>query len=183
MYDDGTNGDEVAGDHTWSLTMTFPDTLVGDHEWGAIEDDGSEWGIWLIDGPNRVFNIAENGEVTGELTYEIPVPGQGVNITFKVDMNNEEVSEEGVFIAGNFQNWTPLTTQMLDEDSDGIYEVTVELNAGDNILFKFMNGQSWEAVPSDCGVDDGFGGYNRNAVVPDADAVIGYVYSTCDSIQ
>lgn len=34
MYDDGTHGDETAGDHKWSVTIN--DTVpVGDHEWGS----------------------------------------------------------------------------------------------------------------------------------------------------
>ncbi|MBL7068050.1 MAG: lamin tail domain-containing protein, partial [Candidatus Marinimicrobia bacterium] len=55
-YDDGANGGDVtANDHIWTVTVVVD---TGTYEWGAIEDDGSEWGIWLIDGANRVFTVA-----------------------------------------------------------------------------------------------------------------------------
>ena len=41
MYDDGTNGDETANDHVW--TVHVEGITAGDHEWGAIENDGSEY--------------------------------------------------------------------------------------------------------------------------------------------
>ena len=37
MYDDGTSGDATAGDHVWTVVLNVED---GDHEWGAIENDG-----------------------------------------------------------------------------------------------------------------------------------------------
>jgi len=41
--------------NVWTLTL---DILPGTYEWGVIEDDGSPEGIWLIEGPNLVLNIA-----------------------------------------------------------------------------------------------------------------------------
>ena len=55
MYDDGTNGDATAGDNVWSVTIE--NIPAGTHEWGAIENDGSEYGIWLINGPNPAFTL------------------------------------------------------------------------------------------------------------------------------
>ena len=69
MYDDGTSGDATAGDHVWTVVLNVED---GDHEWGAIENDGSEWGLWLIVGDNRTFSVA-NGVVTGDTDYTIEV--------------------------------------------------------------------------------------------------------------
>jgi len=175
--------DDADGDHAWRLTL---DVSPGDHQWGAIENDGSEWGIWLIDGPNLELNVAEDGTVTGQTMYEIPPPGVLVPVTFLVDMSAEEVSAQGVHVAGSFQGWYPDTTELFDPDGDGIYAVTVEIEEDTVHQYKFVNGASWdgaEAVPADCGVDDGFGGSNRELVVPPGggdDVIAAYVFGACE---
>ena len=45
-------------------------------------------------------------------------------VTFRVDMNGQTVSPDGVHIAGNFQGWNPSGTPMTDADGDGVYEHT-----------------------------------------------------------
>ena len=67
-YDDGTNGDETSGDGVWTAVI---DSVLGpaSYEWGAIENDGSEWGIWLLDYiglPNQVFTVEEDTEKDAE---------------------------------------------------------------------------------------------------------------------
>jgi 1,4-alpha-glucan branching enzyme len=99
-----------------------------------------------------------------------------IDVTFQVNMSEQTVSPEGVHIAGNFQGWNPTTTTMSDEDSDGIYAVTVQVDANSNLSYKFINGNAWsaaEVVPSACGLPDGQGGVNRivetgaiNVIVP-----------------
>jgi len=52
--------------NTWTLTLQVE---PGSYEWGAIEGDGSPDGIWLIEGPNLVVNVSEDGVITGDTTY------------------------------------------------------------------------------------------------------------------
>ena len=52
--------------HTWTLTV---DLFPGTYEWGAIEDDGTEFGLWLIDGGNLVMTVGDDGAVSGITTY------------------------------------------------------------------------------------------------------------------
>lgn len=52
--------------HTWTLTL---DMLPGTYQWGAIEDDGTEFGLWLIEGGNLVMTVAEDGSISGIVTY------------------------------------------------------------------------------------------------------------------
>lgn len=91
-----------------------------------------------------------------------------VSVTFQVDMNGETVSANGVHAAGNWQeeagfsaDWQPGESMMTDDDSDGIYELTVDLPAG-SYQFKFINGNNWdpdgtnlgnESVPSEVAID------------------------------
>lgn len=60
--------------HVWSLTL---DVLPGTYEWGAIEDDGTEFGIWLIEGPNLVVTIDAEGNVSGTTTYTTLITSVG----------------------------------------------------------------------------------------------------------
>jgi hypothetical protein len=56
----------IPNGNTWTLSLLVE---PGSYEWGAIEDDGSPDGIWLIEGPNLVVNITEDGVITGDTLY------------------------------------------------------------------------------------------------------------------
>ena len=71
-----------------------------------------------------------------------------VDVKFMVDMSNEDVSSNGVHIAGDFQGWDPSSSQMTDEDGDGIYETSFELNIG-TYQYKFVNGDDWSGTNND----------------------------------
>ena len=80
MFDDGTNGDVTADDHTWTVVL---DVAAGDHEWGAIDIangdgtnctacDGSDgYGTWLIIGGSPSYSVSDAGDVTGTTSYTI----------------------------------------------------------------------------------------------------------------
>ncbi|MFM8564833.1 MAG: T9SS type A sorting domain-containing protein, partial [Bacteroidota bacterium] len=71
----------------------------------------------------------------------------------KVNMNQQTVGTNGVRIAGNFQGWNPSSTPMTDANGDGIYEYTINTFVGENIEYKFINGNAWgqdENVPLAC---------------------------------
>ncbi|MFM7106347.1 MAG: hypothetical protein ACKOW8_12575, partial [Flavobacteriales bacterium] len=123
------------------------------------------------------FNYSPNAGCNDTCLYA------DITVTFKVNMLNETVSPDGVHLAGSIQGWNPATTEMLDEDGDGIYEVTLAAAAGQTYQFKFINGIDWpfvEQVPSECGIDDGFGGFNRSIVVAGSNYIFGPVcFSSC----
>jgi hypothetical protein len=120
---------------------------------------------------NRFITVASENmvlEVVCFGTCSACIPPLPVEITFSVDMSNEIVSEEGVFLAGSFNDFSTTATPMLAGDF-GIYSVTIALPAGTHQTFKYLNGSSFdfaEAVPAFCGQDDTFGGYNRYLDVP-----------------
>ncbi len=99
-------------------------------------------------------------------------------------MSNQLVSAEGVHVAGSFNGFDPVATA-LDDMGNGLYSVVVTLIAGEHHTYKFINGTSFdfaETVPSECGEDDGFGGYNRYLDV--TDAIAGEVcFSSCDACE
>src|SRR5690606_7580087 len=99
-------------------------------------------------------------------------------VTFKVDMSLQ-ADVTGVVLAGGFasagySNWLESGgITMTDADSDGIYEVTLNLPSG-TYAFKFVkNGSSWVEVSGPC-----TSGNDRSLVVVGSDAV---TYEACFS--
>ncbi len=104
------------------------------------------------------------------LLFSIAILTAQVNITFQVDMNYvDEISPDGVHVAGSFQGWDPATTELFDANEDGIYDVTLELIPGDYHEYKYINGNTW------AGEEFGFN-INRNITVPDVDTILDPVY-------
>ncbi len=93
-------------------------------------------------------------------------------------MAHEEVLPQGVHLVGDFQVWDPAATTMTDAGS-GIYSIWMMLLADSYQPYKFCNGNIFngpEIVPAECGVDDGFGGYNCFLDVPVENAMLDVVY-------
>lgn len=107
-----------------------------------------------------------------------------VDVTFQLNMAEQTVSGLGVHVAGSFQGWDPATTEMLDPEMDGTYEVTVSLISGLTYEFKYINGDAWgengvaqEIVPLECRLSDT---ENRFVVVPETSLIIDPVcYGSC----
>ncbi len=95
-----------------------------------------------------------------------------VNISFRVDMQNELVSGSGVFVAGSFNGFNS-TANPLTLISGTTYGTTIAMAQGSTIEFKFINGSSWENGLSGSCVN---GSGNRVYTVGSSDATIA---STC----
>ncbi|HZK23559.1 MAG TPA: hypothetical protein VFC62_05590, partial [Atopostipes sp.] len=120
---------------------------------------------------NRYLTVASENMILDLVcfgTCTTCIPPLPVEITFSVDMSNEIVSVDGVFLAGSFNDFNATATPML-AGGFGIYSVTLTLQAGTHQTFKYLNGPSFdfeEAVPEACGEYDNFVGYNRFVDVP-----------------
>jgi Secretion system C-terminal sorting domain len=96
------------------------------------------------------------------LAVAMPALAQNFNVTFLVDMNAVAIIADTVSVAGNFQaaagfpaDWTPGSTRLTDANTDGVYDITVQLPAG-SYEYKFLNGAAWgtdEGVPGACQVN------------------------------
>jgi hypothetical protein len=106
------------------------------------------------------------------------------NLTFKVDMQGQTIGANGVHLAGSFNEFSPTATAMTFE-SGTVYTVTVAIQPNTIIQYKFLNGNDFsgaETVPFACGVDDGFGGYNRHFTTAHTDVVMPTVcFSACEA--
>ncbi len=131
-FDDGTNGDSVAGDHIW--TGQHPILTDGTYEWGAIEDDGTTWGQWLLAGfPNAEVTVSGT-TVSGQTNFSI-APDSAVSagtVIFTVhDSNGDYVNGD---IRWKGAPWwdnrlTPMNDLGTDGDAvagDSIWSVTID---------------------------------------------------------
>jgi hypothetical protein len=138
-------------------------------------------------GFNRFMTAPQNDTILPALCFgscepcQPPMPEH--NVTFRIDMTNEEVSPEGVHLAGTFQGWDPAATVMTDV-GNSIYEITLLLEEGDEHEYKYINGITFEeeeTVPAPCGVPDGQGGYNRFITIPANDTIMpDLCFSSCE---
>jgi len=109
------------------------------------------------------------------------------NVTFQIDLSNAEDLYEGGAVWVYFDaNWNEYY-EMTDEDGDGIYTYTIELNANTDQTYRFAyqtGADPWadyveENVPEACSNGDGFRFFN----VPAADVTLPpFVYGSCNDI-
>jgi hypothetical protein len=117
-----------------------------------------------------------------------------VEVTLSVDMTGQTVSPNGVFLAGDIQSaaggsdWSPgdPNFELTDPDGNGVYAVTITVSAPGDYLYKYVNDNTWGnneggGLTADCGVDDGYGAFNRGITVPDEASFVEvtYLYDSC----
>ncbi len=142
------------------------------------QDDGFE-------GFNRIFTMPSAITVLNVVCFASceACAGQPAvyPLVFQVDASNlAAVNPEGLYIAGNFNNWSPVPMQSA---GSGVYTFQAIVENGTEVLWKYLNGSSFdgaETVPSTCGTDDGFGGFNRALTMPEQLVVLDIVcFSSC----
>ena len=206
-YPDATAMSDDDGDNIYTITIALaPNTsyeykFVNGNAWGL---DEYVLGDCSVEGGNRLLTTTDIDLIIPMVCYgscsECPVSGctdslalnyvqgvveddgscqYGISVTFQVDMAQQDVSESGVHIAGDFQGWDPAATAMIDDDGDNIYSITLALAPNTSYEYKFVNGNTWgldEYVLGDCSVEGG----NRLLTTTDIDLIIPKVcYSSC----
>ncbi|HNI43895.1 MAG TPA: T9SS type A sorting domain-containing protein [Chitinophagales bacterium] len=190
------------GDKIYTLTVELPEGtyqykfLNGD-AWGKEESVPSA----CNNGGNRELVVNGSAPVVlpavcfGYCEDECPPALPPVNITFRVDMNDEIVNADGVYVAGGFQRptqWVKDTLEMTEtEAGSGVYEYTYLLFPG-VYTYKFFNGDGGDAEgethdfeTGGCGVGNGLGGYNRLMDISDVTSdykLPVYRYNSCNEL-
>jgi len=170
-------------------TKTIKVAADSSYQWGAIQDDGSEWGIWLTNyalgdfsanpGGNPYVSIDASGNITGDTALHITL--DTTDVIFSVNMSNEiaqgnfDPATQDVNLMGTATDWTN-GSAMSDPDGDKIYTDTIDNLAG-FYEFKYRIGSDgWEGISGNrnmfTGYNDGdpwtmdtvwFNNYNPNA--------------------
>ncbi|NUO20063.1 Ig-like domain-containing protein [bacterium] len=151
LYDDGTNGDVVPGDHVFSRRFEMvPNGGTPNFEWGCVDENDN----WLIVGPNQSFSLVDSNDIT--VTYVIPNPTiNPVTVTFRCDVEcllGQAITPDSVSVAGPFNGWSGQV--MADGDLDGQYTLDVLFPAGSvrtqefKFRFHIGGGTTWEDVPN-----------------------------------
>ncbi len=113
--------------------------------------------------------------VSQGISIELPTY-ETADVSFSVDMNNAALSSGNlVKLTGTFEGFTGnnSTLVMSDDDSDGVYEITIPLATNTVYDYKFIvddgtgqwNGQEIFDEGDDCARDDGNGYWNRYLTV------------------
>lgn len=193
------------GDNIYTVSFELEE---GTYEFKFL--NGDDWGTeesvpeaCRVNG-NREVSIAGNSgdAVTigpfcfGECEAECPELLDPINVTFRVDMSNEFVSGDGLFVAGDFianAKWVKDTFEMVENSMvPGIYEYTANFRPGSAFAYKFFNGgmdggengeETHDFIAAGCGVDNGFGGSNRTldlTMVTEDIVLPAYIFNSCD---
>jgi len=153
IYND-SNGDEDKWPFNKPQYIILNLAVGGD--WGGAEGiDPSVFPMEMKVDYVRVFEKSENST--------------NVNVTFQVDMKNEMVSGEGVWLSGgNISSGQPGGLQMQPVADTTIWEITLTLPPYSSYNYKYRNGHypdtwsgGWESVPDECGE----GSYNDRALL------------------
>lgn len=183
------------GRYRLNLQMTSEINRSVEIDLGNTENNTNTafWNIDLAEGKNNITlytDIAPNdlgnsilqlmfGHELGRVIIEhvsLVRIDNPVNVTFRVDMQNETVSNSGVFLLGSFNNWQP---DLPLEGNGTIYSKTVRLSPGDSIEYRFANGTQWEENFANSCINVS---NNRCLVIPNKDTTLAVVcFNTCDS--
>ena len=189
---------DTDGDGTYSVTIELANGTVGNYiflngncpDWSCKEDLA---GLPCADG---TWNDRFLPEVTGDATYSTcfgqcsedgtcAAPPATANVTFQVDMNDYNLSYGTVNLNGSFNGWCGGCAAMTDDDGDGVYQITVELDQEETFEYKFTL-DGWNAQESFVDGDpctstiDGF--VNRTLTTGTEDATLDVVcYNSCEA--
>lgn len=187
------------GDGVWSATiqLTSLDTigyafvngnvLAG----GAVESVPNDCGLDGGFGFNvRPYILTSANPVTvPAVCYSLCTNCPIVDVTFTVDMTTQVVSGDGVqmvYAGPGATSLDDVTVLAMGDNGDGTWSVTATLMTGDTIGYAFVNGNvlaggAVESVPSECGLDGGFGFNIRPFIVQGfADYSAGkFCFSSC----
>lgn len=175
------------GNGIWSATVplnvnsTYPYTFVNGAQdyWDGEESVPEDCNFGTPSAPERRVEVAESDITLETVSFGGCPEVETVTVTFRVDMNDETVSGDGVQVVIK-DPW--IWTAMSDSDEDGIWEADVALPLNTTYPFSFVNGAKdyWsgeESITGDCKDGDN---NQRLVQVEDVDTTLmAYAFGTC----
>ena len=108
-----------------------------------------------------------------------------VDVTFSVDMQNEQVDETGVYVSGGDPQLAGPSGILMSDQGNGIWSLTISVFPGTytykfrNGFYDYWDGPGWESdLPAECG----YGQYNdRQFTFSNIDLILGpYFFGSCE---
>lgn len=121
---------------------------------------------------NRSVSVGEENVTTELVCYSACVACDVEvvqhEVTFNVNMANEEVDTTGVYLAGGANFGVPGDNEMTDPDGDGIYSISVMLDEGFSGHYTFTNGAcaNWSCKENLAGLPCGDPGNFNDRFLP-----------------
>ncbi len=169
----------------YSVTLSLNSTL--EYQFKYI--NGNAWGSEeLVPATCQAPSTTNRFVVIGDADYSIdPVCFSScencpILITFQVNMQNETVSGDGVYLAGDFTGWA--SGAILMTANGTVWSATIPLQASSSHEFKFVNGNpntggQWELFNGSCVTANGG---NRFYTTPTANTTLDLVcFNSCDA--
>ncbi|HMA61593.1 MAG TPA: choice-of-anchor J domain-containing protein [bacterium] len=165
MYDDGTHGDETAGDnvYTTDILYTAGQSKEVTYKYGINSLDNeagfAENRSMTLDDANSTFDPETDCFGEQNTDDRLPFPEytcgeQATTVTFQVNMSAQidngtfDPASDVVGVAGSINGWgDPSDDQLSDTDGDSIYTTTVEVDTG-TIEYKYRLNNSWDVAES-----------------------------------
>ena len=189
-------------DGIWSATISVLEGTSGNFIFLNSPNDGWDWGAKedlsgqdCADPANYNDRILEPvmepttiSTCFGECSTDgscAPPPTVFYDVTFNVNMANEDVSSDGVFLAGGAHFGWPGDNPMSDDDGDGIWSITVTLAEGTAGNYTFLNGNcgDWSCKEDLSGLECGDpANYNDRILEPvTGDTVLSTCFGQCST--
>lgn len=206
-----TPGADVLSDDDADLIYEIQlEIAPGDYEFKFV--NGNDWGgngDGNIDNENPPGECTSNGNRVltvgadpvvlqycyNQCTESCVADPDAAPITFRIDMSNETVSAEGVWLIGGITTpaWQAGAVQLSDDDGDSMYETTVEVSGSAFFQYKYANGDPFPGGEVDdsvsetgdfdaggCGEPNPFGAFNRTHIRSGAAETLGnYCFNSC----
>ncbi len=169
------------GDGTWSATLdlTAGDTVQYKFKNGPDGWEGFDGFCNAATGGNRSYIVPTEADTLSTVCFNSCFACGVAGVTFTVDMSNDTVAAEGIFIAGGFNGWTD---GAMTDNGDGTWSAVIGITTGDSLEYKFKNGpDTWEDIQAGDCLAPGFSN-NRLVVGPEADSSMAVVcFNSCEA--
>lgn len=186
------------GGTIYSTTLNFPSQSEVQYKFTNGDPAGNwqdvEWenftGACTDTWTNRIFNVQYADTTLNAICFnsceacETVVEDDSVNVTFRVDLQNETISSSGVYLNGSFCQWNTTNAKKLTA-AGTVYSTTLQLKKGQTIEYKFVNGAAddWAKYEILTGLECAFGkDANRGLVIPENNIVLDVIcYNSCNA--
>jgi hypothetical protein len=189
------------GDGIWTASMEVISGTVGNYtyvnstsNYDGKEDisgqdcaDSDNWNDRVLDAPITEDTTLNHCYGSCETDGSCPAPATPTAVTFNVDMNDYGSEFTTVHVNGEFTNWCgSCGNVMTDEDGDGVYSLTMDINPG-TYFWKFSvdgwdDQESFSEVIEGCTAENN-NFFDRQIVIGDEALTASWVWNTCNALS